>query len=874
MKVIAANFLTGPNIHFADSTVVIRCDLGELARIPGLAAVPGTAWLSSRLPERLRPLEALWNESIQAHNTLIDALIHVALALQRNLAVQPVSHARVLIVAGNEVQFAMHCEVPAVGMAAWEMAAISCGLFSGNTLEPAALSAKLNYVTQRYGGFLEFSHGMSLDPMTLELLRAASRRDLPWYRLAPPQRLVQIGQGRHGRRLHETMLDTTDYVAVRLASNKAATHHLLRRLGFPQPVQYLVHAVEQAVQAANAIGFPVVVKPWRGSKGNGVRVGLTSVAQVEQAYRTALEIDRDGVIIESVIPGDDHRLLVVGGKLLAAARRLPAMVTGNGKSTVTELVSALNCDPRRGIGYQKLMQLVDIDQEAIDVLAAQQCTAETIPAAGRRVLLRRTANIARGGTAEDVTAVMHPDNLRLAEDVARTVGLDVTGIDFLTADIRRSWREVGGGIIEVNPNPGLRPHWLDNPTQRDLIDPIFDLLLRRSPPARIPTAGITGSIGKTTTCRMVAHILTATGRRVGLTTTQGAFIGDRVVKTGDCAGGVPATDLLLDPGIEAGVFELARGSLIRSGLALDRIDVGAVLNVLDNHLGLDGITTRGDLAQMKRLVVEHAGEMAVLNADDPLCLAMREHVRSRRVCLYSGNPGHPELLAHQKAGGCTVTLTHNDTVSIITLCEGSQKLGSMDTRDIPATLGGIAKGKAVNAAFAIAIAHGLGLSFATASAALRSFVSSHSTNPGRLNLLNDLPFTALLDWTDGPVATAELAAVAANLKVAGQRTLLLTAVGNRPDEFIIAAARATARQFNHYICSNYSDLRGRTPDAVPELLRSGLINAGVPAERIRCVADFGLALEQAITLSRQDDLLVVASYNTDAVIGRLLGLRR
>jgi cyanophycin synthetase len=360
MKVIAANFLTGPNIHFRDSTVVIRCDLGELARIPGLAAVPATKWLSNRLPAALRSVEAVWNEAIQAHSTLVDALIHVALALQRNLTVQPVVQARILIIAGNEVQFAMRCEAPAVGMAAWDMAAISCTLFTADALEPAALTEKLKQAVTRYERFLEFVHGMSLDPMTLDLLRTASRRNLPWYRIAPPHRLVQIGQGRHGRRLHETLIDTTNYVAVRLASNKAATHQLLRRMGFPQPVQHLVHTAEHAAQAAALIGFPVVVKPWRGSKGQGVSVGVATASQVEQACRAALKIDNGGVIIESVICGDDHRLLVVDNKLLAAARRLPAMVTGDGKSTVTELLTELNRDPRRGIGYQKLMQIVDI----------------------------------------------------------------------------------------------------------------------------------------------------------------------------------------------------------------------------------------------------------------------------------------------------------------------------------------------------------------------------------------------------------------------------------------------------------------------------------------------------------------------------------
>jgi cyanophycin synthetase len=449
------------------------------------------------------------------------------------------------------------------------------------------------------------------------------------------------------------------------------------------------------------------------------------------------------------------------------------------------------------------------------------------------------------------------------------VGLDVTGMDFLTIDISRSWREVGGGIIEVNPNPGLRPHWIDNAAQRDVVGPILDHLLGDTTPKRIPTVAVTGSIGKTTTCRMVAHILQATGKRVALSTTQGSFINGHPQHGGDHAGGIAAANLMLHPEVEAGVFEMARGGLIRAGMGVDRFDVAAVLNVLDNHLGLDGISSRAEMARVKRIIAENAGELVVLNADDPLCLAMRTHVRSRRLCLFSRSPEHPELVSHRAAGGCSVSIAGEGPAASIVLAEGATEIGKLAIRDIPATLGGVALGKAVNAAFALAVAHGLGIPFADSAAALRAFASTPETNSGRLNLLHDLPFTALIDWPDGSEACAELASVARSLAVAGKRILVMTAAGNRPDAFILASAKAMAGHFDRYICSNYTELRGRPAEAVPDLLRTGLMQAGVAAEQILCVPDPVAALNQAIAATARDDLLVAAIFATDLLLQRL-----
>jgi cyanophycin synthetase len=799
-------------------------------------------------------------------------MLYVALVLQRDLCVRPASFARLLGTSGSVAHVAIQCETPAVGIAAWQMAASSAALFLGAHPDPEREAALALETAERYRNFVDMAQSVSLDRRTLLLLRAADQRDIPWFRLGSPHRMVQLGQGRHGRRLHETMLETTSHFAVRLSSNKAATHQLLQRLGVPQPVQHLVQSADQAVQAAQLIGYPVVVKPCHGMKGRGVGVGLAAPEHVLQAYLVAAQ-GGDSVVVESLVAGDDHRLLVVGGRLIAGARRLPAFVVGNGRSTVAELVAELNRDPRRGFGYQqKLMEFVELDQEAADTLARQGLAAASILAENRRALLRGTANISRGGTAEDVTDIMHPDNVQLAEDVARVMGLDVTGIDFLATDIRRSWRDIGGGVIEVNANPGLRPHWIDNPTQRDVVGPILDVLIPRSTPTRIPTVAVTGSIGKSTTCRMVAHILAAAGKRVALSTTQGSFIDNRPRRHGDHAGGHAACNLMLHPDVEAGVFEMARGGLVRAGMVVDRFDVGAVLNVLDNHLGLDGINSREEMARVKRIIAENCGELVILNADDPLCLAMRAHVRSRRLCLFSRNPQSPELVSHRATGGCTASIAGDGPGAAIVLAEGAAEVGALEIRDIPATLGGLAMGKAVNAAFALALAHGLGIPFATAASALRGFASTAETNPGRLNLLRNLPFTALVDWADGPEASAELASVARNLPIEGRRLLLLTAVGNRSDEFIMAAAKAFAGKFDRYICSNFTDLRGRAADDVPALLRRGLLQGGAAADEIVCIGDFAGALDEAKACVSEDDLLVVAAYATNLVLRSILPL--
>ncbi|MDP2132927.1 MAG: Mur ligase family protein [Sulfuritalea sp.] len=841
---------------------MVTVDLGAAPRILAALRTPPNLIESpediAALPLALRGYAACWVEAAAVSQLAIERVLKVALALQRGRTVSTLTFADVLGSTGSTFSLAVQCDVEAVGLGALRMALTGAPLFLQGARGPS--DPLIQHLAMQIEWFRRILNHLSLDQLTLALVRAAQERDIPWLRLGIPHRFVQLGHGRHGRHLHETLIGSTSAFAVRLTTNKAATNQLLARLGYPVPQQFVVHDAEDAVRSARRLGFPVVVKPCHGSKGHAVAVGLADDGQIRQAFAAAAA-GGDSVVVEAVVRGDDHRLLVVAGKLIAAAQRRAARVVGDGRSTIRELVDLLNSDSRRGRDYERLMDIVDIDRETVDVLGGQQLSLETVLSAGRTASLRRTANISRGGSAVDLTDSIHPDNVQLAEGVALATGLDVAGIDFLTPDLSRSWREVGGGVIEVNGNPGLRPHWIADPA-RDVVNPILELLVPQGAATRIPSVMVTGSIGKTTTCRMVAHILRCSGKRVGLTTTMGVLIDDTALRHGDFSGGTAAENLLLHPELDAAVFEVARGGLIKSGMVIDRCDVAAVLNVLDNHLGLDGVHSREEMARVKRIIAEHASQMVVLNADDALCLAMRPHIGSP-LCLVSRRPDHPELAAHRASGGCVVMVEGEGGAGRIVLFKGDATIGIMEICAIPATFEGRAMGKAVNAAFAIGIAHGLGMPFSSIAAALGVFAANYSTNPGRMNFFSGRPFGVLLDWTDGPEAAAELAAVARQLPISGERWLVLTAVGNRPDEFIVAMGRAVAGSFAHHVCSNYSDLRGRQAPDVPALLHQGLLDGGVVGDRIRCTADLRQAIEDVFARAQASDLVVIATYDTE-----------
>jgi len=704
--------------------------------------------------------------------------------------------------------------------------------------------------------FIRFAQRRALGPSTHSLVRAAEARGIPWLRLND-QSLVQLGHGKYQQRIQATVTGRTPHISVELASDKEETNKILAGLGLPVPKQELVQSETQAVRAAQRIGFPVVTKPYNGNHGRGISIRLGSDAEVAHGFTVAREHSRS-VVVESFLEGDDHRLLVVNGELVAATRRTPGHVIGDGAHTVTQLIEILNQDPRRGVGHEKVLTRLELDAQAQKMLQKAGLTADSVPEQGQVVYLRSTANLSTGGTATDVTDVIHPDNREMAERAVRAIGLDVGGVDFLSKNITESYRAIGGGICEVNAAPGFRMHVAPSEgTARDVAAPVIDMLFPAGAPSRVPIAAVTGTNGKTTTARMLAHLTKMAGFTPGLTTTDGVYIDGQRTVAGDMTGPVSARMVLADPQIDMAVLETARGGLLRAGMGVNEINVGAVLNVQPDHLGLKGIDTLEQLAEVKRIVIEIATDCAVLNADDPLVLKMSGYTEAKNICYVTMNPQHTLVREHIRAGGRACALEAGVNGQMITLYDKSGHIPLLWTHLIPATLEGRATHNVQNAMFAAAMAFSLGIKLDAIRQGLRTFDSTFFQAPGRMNVFNEHPFKVLFDYGHNAHAVTAVADLAQRLDVMGRRIVVLAGPGDRRDEDLVAIAHAVAGRFDHYICRRDDSLRDRKPDEVPRIQAAALRACGVPETAISIIPDEQEAVDAALHMGRQGDLLLI-----------------
>ena len=600
---------------------------------------------------------------------------------------------------------------------------------------------------------IRLAERLAFGPSTQALLDEAAGRDIPYIRLDRFS-LVQLGQGVHQQRIRATMTSRTGGIAVDIASDKKLTNRLLDSAGLPVPRSEVVETEDDAVEAAKRLRYPCVVKPLDGNHGRGVALNLRSEEEVRAAFQAAHKQTRSGdVVVESYITGNDYRVLVIGGKLAAVAERVPAHVIGDGERTVRQLVDATNADPRRGIGHEKVLTKIRLDENADGVLEGQGYTADSVPETGAFVKLALTGNMSTGGTSIDRTMEAHPDNIEIAETAARVVGLDIAGIDFVCPDIATPVRETGGGIVEVNAAPGFRMH--THPTEGEpqyVAKPVIDLLFPPGTPARIPILAVTGTNGKTTTVRMVAHILKLMGRRVGMTSTDGIVIDGRLMKRGDMSGPKSAQMVLQNPTVDTAVFEVARGGILREGLGYDRNDVAVVTNVTGDHLGLGGIDTLGQLANVKGVLVESVPRSgaAVLNADDHLVYRMGRHCAGR-VVLFSmakekGEDGFDRVDGHTSRGNAAFSLEDTPQGELIVLKHGPRKMPVLYTHLIPATFGGRARMNVANALAAAAAAWASGAHLHDIRQGLRTFTTSFFQAPGRLNLLEVAGTRVVIDY--------------------------------------------------------------------------------------------------------------------------------
>src|SRR6478752_1315992 len=545
--------------------------------------------------------------------------------------------------------------------------------------------------TTELEAFLRTSQRVAFGPSTQAILDEAIVRDIPYQRLNSAS-LVQLGQGVHQQRIRATMTSITSSLAVDIASDKELTNRLLAAAGLPVPASDVVVTEDQAVRVARRIGYPVVVKPLDGNHGRGVAINLADDADVRAAFDEAYRQSRRGdVIVEQFITGRDYRVLVIGGNMVAIAERVPAHVMGDGTKTVAQLVEQTNADPRRGVGHEKVLTRIVVNASAIELVRAQGFEMNSVPPKGEMVKLALTANMSTGGISIDRTFEAHPDNIDIAEEAARVVGLDIAGIDFLCPDITQPVRETGGGICEVNAAPGFRMH--THPTIGEpqyVAKPVVDLMFPPGAPSRIPIVAVTGTNGKTTTSRMIAHIFKGLGRKVGMTSTDGVVIDERLVVKADASGPRSARMVLQNPRVDFAVMEVARGGILREGLGYDRNDIAVVTNVAPDHLGLKGIDTVEQLADVKAVLVEAVPRdgHAVLNADDPLVREMRRRCSGQVVWFSMAEPGteaRDMIDAHCRRGGKALVLEPSDRGEMIVVKHGRREMQLAWTHLLPAT---------------------------------------------------------------------------------------------------------------------------------------------------------------------------------------------
>jgi cyanophycin synthetase len=685
---------------------------------------------------------------------------------------------------------------------------------------------------------------------------------MPWIRLNE-RSLVQLGHGKYQRRIQATVTSETRHTAVEIASDKRLTNQILSDLGLPVPRQERVRGPNDAVEAAEKLGFPVVVKPLDGNHGKGVSINLTTPEQVRTAFEQAYEYS-SVVIVETFQVGNDYRILVVDGKVVAAAQRVPGHVVGDGAHTIAELVETINQDPRRGIGHEKVLTRLELDHQALRLIEAAGLTTEAVLPDGKIFYLRSTGNLSTGGTSVDVTDAIHYDNRIMAQRSVKAIGLDVGGVDFISPDIARSHKEVGGAIVEINAAPGFRMHTA--PTEgkpRDVAAPVLDMLFPKGTPYRIPIAAITGTNGKTTTTRMVGHILKLSGCTVGMTTSDGVYIDGELTVAGDMTGPWASHLVLRDPSVDAAVLETARGGIVRAGLGWRKCKVGAVLNVAADHLGMGGVKDLDELAEVKRVVVEVAQEWCVLNADDERVARMAAHSPARPV--YVTMRRENELVRrHIRDRGRAVALEEGLNGRMIVLYEGEEQIPLLWARQIPATVEGHAIHNIQNAMFATAIAHAMGVSLENIRQGLRTFTTDFFQTPGRMNFYNEHPFRVLLDYAHNAHGMTAMAQTIRGLTVNGRRIGVLAAPGDRRDEDIRDLARTAAPAFDFILLREDDRLRGRQPGETGELVRQGLLSAGFPADRIAAgIYSEEQAVQSALETARPGDLLVIFGDDLD-----------
>jgi cyanophycin synthetase len=849
MEVLEIRALAGSNIYCYRPVIRLRVALGDLDGRE-TTAFPGFAVRLTELLPGLRQHRCSYQREGGFIRRLEDGTYfghvveHIAIELQC-LVGADVTFGKTVWTGETgiyDIVYEYEFEAGAIEAGRKALAVVSA-IIAGETVDIEGIKQELRRIVER----------TELGPSTAAIVKAARTRRIPFLRIGDGS-LVQLGYGKHQQRIQATTTSRTGCIAADIACDKILTKEVLELACVPVPVGGVAGTETEAVAIAADIGYPVVVKPHDGNQGKGVTLNLLTPQEVRAAFNLAANYS-SRVIVEKYIPGRHYRLIVVNGHVVAAAERLPAYVTGDGSSSLRRLVEIENRNPARGEGHARPLTKIVIDAVVLMHLMRAGLSLDSVPAAGERVFLRENANLSTGGIAVDVTDEIHPANRRLAERVAALLGLDIAGVDLVTADIAVPYEVGGGAVIEVNAAPGIRMHHYPSEGQaRDVAAAIVDGLFPAGATGRIPLVAVTGTNGKTTTTRMVGRILAEHGYRVGLTTTDGIYIGGELIRRGDTTGPASALTVLTDPTVGAAVLETARGGILRAGLAYDGSDIGIVTNITDDHLGLDGVETLADLADVKSLVVETVRKdgCAVLNADDPYCVAMTKNVRCR-VIYFSSEANNLIIRKHLQQGGSAVFV--RDGLLVIGIGE-NEEMGVMDVRSIPATHGGVAVHNIQNALAAAAAAYGLGVPVATIRRALGSFTSTVAVNPGRMNIVEVADFQVMIDYGHNHDGFVNIVRAIRQMP-ASRRVGVVTIPGDRGDAYLRRGGEIAGQGFDRIIIKEDGDLRGRKPGEIAELLLAGVLASGMSPAAVEIVLDEKEAVRYAMETAQSGDLIVV-----------------
>ncbi len=692
-----------------------------------------------------------------------------------------------------------------------------------------------------------------LGPSTGSIVEEAIKRNIPFIRLNG-RSLVQLGYGINQRRIQATVASTTSSIAVEIACDKEDTKLLLESAEIPVPKGKICYALEDLELAASRIGYPLVTKPINGNHGKGATTNITNWEDLKIGFDAAKHYSRS-VIVEKFITGYDHRVLVVNYKFVAAAKRTPACVIGDGKHTIQELIDIVNSDPRRGYGHEKVLTAIKVDHFTQQILDDKGFTLDTVLPKDYELLLKPTANISTGGTAEDITDHVHPSNVFMCERIARIIGLDICGIDIMSPDLSVPISEIGGAVLEVNAAPGFRMHL--EPTvgiPRNVAEPVIDMLYPPGTSARIPIIAVSGTNGKTTTTRLMAHICKQVGHKVGYTTTDGVYIQNEMMMKGDCTGPISAEFVLKDPTVDFAVLECARGGILRAGLGFHNCDIAIITNIAADHLGLQGIDTLEQLARVKGVVAESVFPegFAILNADDDLVYKMRETITCK-LALFSMDETNQRIVDHCKAGGIAAVYENG----YVTIMKGTWKIRVEKVTNVPMTFGGRAEFNIANCLPVILAAFLRNFKIEDIKSGLQTFIPSPAQTPGRMNLFNFKHFSVMVDYAHNTAGLKAIGKFLSNTET-GRKVGIIAGVGDRRDEDTISLGAEAARIFDEIIIRQDRNLRGRSEQEIIDLMLKGIQEVD-KNKKVTVIQQERAAIDHAIQHAEMDSFIVICS---------------